>query len=183
MPIVEVIGVLTALSYLVLAMRESPWCWVYAILSSICYMVVFYHAELFTEVLLQVFFIFIAVQGFLLWHKREDDGGIHINIGTGRENLRDIGLCLVATIGVGELTRRYAGASLALPDAAITIFSMYATVLVKRKRIENWLYWIVIDSGAAVLYGIKELYLTAGLFILYVFLAIIGYRQWKSRMN
>jgi nicotinamide mononucleotide transporter len=146
-------------------------------------MVVFYHAELFTEVLLQVFFIFIAVQGFLLWHKREDDGGIHINIGTGRENLRDIGLCLVATIGVGELTRRYAGASLALPDAAITIFSMYATVLVKRKRIENWLYWIVIDSGAAVLYGIKELYLTAGLFILYVFLAIIGYRQWKSRMN
>lgn len=183
MSIIEIIGVLTALLYLVLAMRESPWCWVFAVLSSICYMVVFYHAQLFTEVLLQIFFILIAVQGFLLWRRDSEEAGIPIHFGAGRENLRDIGLCFIITIFVGELTSRYAGAPLAVPDAAITIFSMYATVLVKRKRIENWLYWIVIDSGAAVLYGIKELYLTAGLFILYVFLAIIGYRQWKSRMN
>mgnify|MGYP006311613507 CR=1 FL=1 len=51
--------------------------------------------------------------------------------------------------------------------------------MVAKKKIENWLYWIVVDAAAAYMYFYKELYLTSLLFVLYVILVIFGFYEWK----
>ena len=50
--------------------------------------------------------------------------------------------------------------------------------MVTQKILENWLYWLVIDSVSIYLYLDRELYLTAALFAVYVIIVIFGYRQW-----
>jgi nicotinamide mononucleotide transporter len=50
--------------------------------------------------------------------------------------------------------------------------------MVARKILENWLYWVVIDSASIYLYLDRELYLTALLFLAYIVIAVFGYRQW-----
>ena len=181
--LIEFVAVITALFYVLLAMQERPWCWFFAIVSSVCYIFVFMATELFTEAMLQFFFIGISIQGFFLWQGGQKQQAPSIHFGSRIRNIQGVLLCLVLTVSLGEFTRRYTGASLAYPDAAITIFSIYATFLAKDKRIENWLYWVIIDSGAVVLYGVKELYLTAVLFGLYVFLALLGFYQWKKKLT
>jgi len=54
---------------------------------------------------------------------------------------------------------------------------------VTRKVLENWLYWLVIDSAAIVLYIDRELYLTALLMMLYLLLATIGWFIWRQQFN
>jgi len=61
------------------------------------------------------------------------------------------------------------------------VFSVMNTFLMARKVIENWLYWIVINSGAIILYWQAELYITIVLFIIYLALAIVGYKEWQKK--
>ena len=55
--------------------------------------------------------------------------------------------------------------------------------LLTKKKIENWLVWIVVDAFAAGLYFYKELYPTAILFVVYTIMAFAGYFQWKKSIN
>ena len=66
-------------------------------------------------------------------------------------------------------------------DAFITVFSVYTTMMVAHKVLENWLYWIVINSFACYLYFAKEMYLTGALFIFYVLFAVYGYINWRQQ--
>jgi len=55
------------------------------------------------------------------------------------------------------------------------------TLMVARKVLENWLYWVVINIISVYLFLDRELYQTAGLLVLYVILAIVGYAIWLKR--
>jgi nicotinamide mononucleotide transporter len=60
---------------------------------------------------------------------------------------------------------------------------VFATWLVARKVLENWLYWIVLDSLGAGLYWSQGLIATALLFVLYAAIAVQGYRSWRSSIS
>jgi nicotinamide mononucleotide transporter len=72
------------------------------------------------------------------------------------------------------------GAALPFTDAFTTVFSIIATILVARKNLENWLYWIVIDIVATGVYINREMYPTALLFFLYTLIAVFGWINWKN---
>ena len=63
-------------------------------------------------------------------------------------------------------------------DSFTTWGSIVTTWMVARKILENWLYWLVIDSASIYLYLDRELYLTAALFAVYLVIVIFGYFQW-----
>ena len=63
-------------------------------------------------------------------------------------------------------------------DAFTTVAAIMATYMVACKVLENWLYWFIIDSVSIYLYLSRDLYLTALLFFVYLFLIVIGLRTW-----
>ena len=67
--ILECIAVLTAILYLVLAAKEDVKCWYAAIISSLIYIYIMYQADLFMESILQVFYVLMAIYGWLQWNK------------------------------------------------------------------------------------------------------------------
>ena len=175
---VELLGVIFALPYLLLAMVESRLCWIAAIISSVCYIEVFFSSQLYTESGLQLFFIVLSVQGLRRWNSSASDIPLVTRMSY-QQHLTGCALCLVVSAALGTLLFFTTGAPFAFVDSALTVFSVYTSYLVTEKILENWLYWIGIDLIAAVLYLYKGLFLTAGLFFLYVILAAIGYLQWK----
>jgi nicotinamide mononucleotide transporter len=54
--------------------------------------------------------------------------------------------------------------------------------MVAKKLIENWIYWFVIDLISVFLFLTRDLYLTAGLFIVYLIIVVFGYKTWKKSM-
>jgi nicotinamide mononucleotide transporter len=63
------------------------------------------------------------------------------------------------------------------------VFSVITTWMLAHKILENWLYWIVIDSAAVILYWKSGYYVTIILFILYIILAFYGYFKWYKIKN
>ena len=66
-------------------------------------------------------------------------------------------------------------------DAATTMSALLATWMVANKMLENWLYWIAIDTASVGLYLSRDLKLTAILFAGYVVLASWGYLTWRKQ--
>ena len=68
-------------------------------------------------------------------------------------------------------------------DSFTTVFSIFATFMVAKKILGNWLYWIVIDIASVYLYDSRDLKQTAFLFIVYTAFAIYGYFSWIKKME
>jgi nicotinamide mononucleotide transporter len=186
---IEAIGATLALVYLILAMRESSLCWLAAIVSSILYLQIFLEVHLYTEAALQVFYIILAVKGYHSWHvSRKAHEGLSesepkkITTMSKNQHLVFIAFSISGSLLVGYFFSRYTDAALPYIDALITCFSVSTTYLVTEKILENWVYWIVIDAVAVILYLSKDLYITAFLFSLYVVLALRGYQMWKAKV-
>ena len=87
---------------------------------------------------------------------------------------------MLATVISGYILTVTTDARLPYVDSFTTWASILTTVMVARKVLENWLYWIVINSVSIFLYLDRELYQTAAMFVLYLVLATIGYFAWRK---
>ena len=176
---VELAAVLLGIAYLLLAMRESLWCWYAALVSTALFLHLFWQVNLLMESALQVYYIGMAVYGW--WHWRHG-GANHETLAISRWPLRNhliaISLVLLAALISGTLLAQNTNAALPYLDSFTTWGSIVTTWMVARKILENWLYWLVIDSASIYLYLDRELYLTAALFAVYVVIVIFGYFQW-----
>jgi len=95
-------------------------------------------------------------------------------------HIRVITTVLVISLVSGYLLAENTRAVWPYIDAFTTWASVITTWMVAKKVIENWLYWIVIDSVSIFLYIDRGLYLTALLFVAYVIIVIFGYFNWKK---
>ena len=182
-PAAEWVAVVFAFAYLVLAIRQNAWCWACSMVSSAIFLVLFARGGLVMQAGLQVFYVAMAVYGWWAW-RRGGDGAQPV-LPVRRWPLRWHLLAMAAIAVVSVVNGRWvagAGSNDVVPyvDALTAWVSVFATWLVARKVLENWLYWIVIDMVAAALYFTQGLHATAVLFVVYSLVAIRGYRQWQA---
>jgi nicotinamide mononucleotide transporter len=179
MSVWEAAAVLLGVAYLLLAMRESLWCWYAAFASTSIFLVLFWNVNLLMESALQVYYLAMAVYGWWQWQR---GGAGHTALAISRWNARQHLVAVAAVLLVsavsGALLQHYTGAALPYLDSFTTWGSVLTTWMVARKILENWLYWLVIDSVSIYLYLDRGLYLTAGLFFLYLIIVLFGYRKW-----
>ncbi len=90
---------------------------------------------------------------------------------------------IVATVANVHLLAGDENALVRYADSFVAWGSVVATWMMTRKIIENWLYWILFDLVAAALYFSQGFHATAGLFLVYVVLAVRGYRQWRRDLT
>ena len=83
----------------------------------------------------------------------------------------------------GYVAHRYSTHALPYLDGFITAFSLVATWMTAKKILQNWIFWIIVDALAMYLYASRAFYLIALLYAIYTVLAVIGYYQWKKRIQ
>jgi nicotinamide mononucleotide transporter len=125
----------------------------------------------------------MAIYGFYNWNKSGQSSSPAIRWIGLKSNLFIIGIGAVVSILIGYTSSYFTDASFPIIDALTTVFSLIATWMVTQKRIENWLYFIVIDMISIYLYTSKELYVTIGLFVVYIVIAIFGFINWNKQLT
>ena len=180
----EILAVIFALAYLVLAIKENIACWLAAIVSTSIYTVLMFKAGLYMESALQIFYILMAIYGWYSWRHGDGPGNkLKISSWTPNRHILPVSIILLATGISGTLLNNFTDAAMPYLDSLTTWGAIFSTWLVARKIIQNWHYWFVIDSLSVYLYVNRDLHLTAGLFMLYLVLIVIGLRQWRKSMN
>lgn len=181
----EWVAVVLALAYLLLAVRQHIACWAFAALSSGIFLWLFARAGLPMQAALQAFYIAMAAYGWFSWR-----GGLAEHQRTRPVvrwppawHLASIVAIVVVSVVSGRWSESGSHPAIPYVDAFVAWGSVYATWLVARKVLENWLYWIVLDLVAAGLYWSQGLYATALLFVLYAGIAAQGYRSWRSTIS
>ena len=179
----EVAAVALAIAYLLLVIRQNIWCWAAAITSTTIYAVLMYRAALYMESALQLFYIAIAIYGWQQW-RQGGNPDMELPVRTWRPvfHLVTISGILLLAATSGALLSRYTAAALPYLDSFTTWGAIVTTWMVARKILENWIYWFVIDGVSVYLYISRELYLTSGLFVLYLVLIVIGFQTWRRSM-
>ena len=179
----EAIAAAIGLAYLLLAVRRNLWCWLCAFVSTSIYLVVFLRANLYMQSALQVFYLIMAVVGFMDWRRgRSDQGDVLIRRWSWGQHLAAFGVVAVATLVNGWWLSDTAAAA-PYADSFVTWASVITTWMVARRVIENWLYWIVVDAVAAWLYFSQGLLVTTLLFVIYIAIVIRGYVVWRREQH
>jgi nicotinamide mononucleotide transporter len=172
-------AVLFAVLYLVFAIRQNILCWVCAGISTAIYVYLFLNARLYMESVLNVFYFAMAVYGWSVWyHGRTDDHELPVSVWSAVVHAYAIAAIISASLISGYLLSEYTDAAFPYIDSMTTWAAVWATFLVARKVLENWWYWLVIDTASIFIYWSRDLQLTSVLFAIYVIMIPFGLISW-----
>lgn len=177
----EIFAALLGMAYIIFASRESQWCWPIAFISTLIYTLLFWEGQLPMQALLNFYYMGMAIYGYNLWRKHgSTEDKLAITSWSWTKQLSVIVIATVLSVITAyylEITETSQNPYL---DASVTIFSVINTWLMAKKVLQNWLYWIVIDAAAIVLYAQSGYYATVILFSVYTILAVIGFLSWQK---
>jgi nicotinamide mononucleotide transporter len=176
--LLEVSGVITGILCVYLAARNNIWSWPIAIVSVIIYIFIFLEAKLYADTGLQVYFLIMNIYGWYFWSHKPDE-----KVPVSSIKIKEIILSVIAvaifTMLLGSFLFRQTDASFPFIDSFCTACSLVAQVFLARKVMQNWLIWIVVDLIYIGVYIAKDLHLTAGMYALYIYIATMGYIEWR----
>jgi nicotinamide mononucleotide transporter len=180
----EIIAVIFGLLCVTLVVRQSIWCWPTGLVQVSLYIVIFYQVKLYSDVILHIFYVAMNIYGWVHWlHGGKDRGELPVTWLTDRGRAAWIGVTGAGTLLWGYAMASWTDAALPFGDAFTTVASLVAQWLMARKRIENWLFWIAVDIAAVVIYAYKGLYLTSGLYAVFLGLCIAGWIAWRRDLQ
>ena len=179
----EVVGVVSGILGVWLTTRQKIWCWPVGLVSVVSFIVVFYRARLYGAMGLQCVYVGLIAYGWHAW----------LHGGEGRRALsvsrvpRRVAVLLAVVAAAGSGLAGYglrAGTDHVLPyvDGFTTSFSLAAQWMQARKYLENWFVWVVVDLAYVGMSLSQGLALTAGLYGVYIGLALLGFRDWRRSM-
>ncbi len=178
----ELMAVVLGIAYLLLAVRENILCWYAAFAQTLILTVLFWDASLLMESGLQVYYLAMAVYGWYQWrfHPGSKRDCLPVTTWTMVRHGQVLVVVLLLSSMSGFFLSRGTEAAWPYLDSFTTWASVATTYMVAKKILENWLYWVVIDTLSVFLYADRGLYLMALLFVAYVLIALIGFWQWRN---
>jgi nicotinamide mononucleotide transporter len=184
MPAWEITAVIFGIAYVLLAAKESLWAWFFAFFGTLIYTILFWDGALLSSALLNFYYMIMAVYGFVLWRGGKGSSeNLAITSWSFSKNITVIIYGVIVSLIVGYLSATYTPAKFAYLDGFVMIFSVIATWMLAHKILENWIFWIVIDAAAVVLYWKSGYHATIVLFMFYIVLALYGHLSWRKVFN
>ena len=176
----ELVATVLAVWMVVCNLRVDPLGWPLAIASSALYGLLFVHSKLYGEAALQGVFIVLGAWGWWQWLRGSTGDGRKLQVR--RLSPRQRWLALAATLAawplLGALLARLTDSDVPYLDALPTVGSLLGQYLLARKWLDNWPAWVAVNVFSVALFATKGLWLTTGLYLLFVVMALAGWRAW-----
>jgi nicotinamide mononucleotide transporter len=177
----EVAASLLGIGYVILATRESQWCWPLAFVSTFIYTILFWDGQLPMQALMNFYYMGMAIYGYLLWRKHGDiEDNLAISSWSWTQHVLFLATGIILTVATASYLSSINASQSPYLDAGVSVFSILNTVLMARKVLQNWLYWVVIDAAAIMLYAQNGYYATIVMYSVYLILAVVGFFSWQK---
>jgi len=179
----EIIAMLLGVAYAVLAARRNRLCWIAGAISSALAALLAGMNGLPMQSGLQVFFVGMAVYGWLSWTRSAAQGELPVSVWPAKWHLAAAVVVTALAFAIAKVLAAETKAAWPLLDSLTTGFSLLATWLAARAKLENWLYWIVIDGVLVFLFYVQDMPYLALLNVLFIGIAAGGFVAWRRRLH
>lgn len=183
----DILGTLVGLVYIYQEYKASIWLWVTGIVMPVIYMFVYLDAGLYADFGMQVYYTLAAIYGLVIWkwgkQKNQEQTPIAISHIRLSVCIQSAIFFLVAWAALYLILIHCTNSNVPVLDSFGNALSFVGLWWLARKYIEQWWIWIVVDIELAALYVYKDIPFTASLYAVYVVIACLGYRKWRTMMQ
>ena len=183
-PFIEPAAVVTGIATVALTVRQAIVSWPIGIVSTALFLLLFLEAGLYADSVLQGLYILLGFYGWWHWlHGGPRGNDLPVTTASPRTRvLLALGVVL-ATLAVGRFLDVTTDSTVPYPDAATTVLSITAQILLTRKYLESWPVWIFgVNLPYIAIYLYKGLAMTAALQLVFIALSIAGWVAWRRSM-
>jgi len=160
--------------------------WVVGFISSLIYVFVYYQTKVYGYAVLYIYYVAVSVYGWRCWrYSRQPDGVTELKISRLKLFPAFIfaAITVILCIGTGYMLVQFTDSPVPYLDALGVSLSIVATWMLARKILEHWVLWIFINLFSSALFFSRGLYLTAGLFVAYAIMSVVGWVKWKKSIH
>lgn len=168
-----------------LAARNHWSTWPLGVIGCILFAALFFKAKLYADTTLQIFFIATNLIGWWMWNKPAGRAGdLPITrVSPYTVILILMPLAIATALAYGTLLARTTDAHFPVIDSFVLTFSVAAQFLLMARKLETWIFWIIVDIIAVPLFASRGLYLTSFVYVLFLGNAVYGFMNWRKEMN
>jgi len=186
---VELIGTFFGLISVYYASRANILTWSTGIVNEVFLFILFYQVQLYADMFLQVYFLIVTLYGWYNWNTKSTDN--RISETTKKSKIFLLSVIILCSLISGYIFTNihlylptYFKIKAAYPfiDSFVMISSVIATVLLAKKKIENWYLWITVDVICVILYYKKGVYFLSIEYFIFLGLASYGLYNWKKQL-
>ncbi len=176
----EAIAVIFGLLSVWFSMKENILVYPTGIISVVIYIYITFNYKLYADTGINFYYLVASIYGWYFWTNTKDNRTqIKISMMTGSEWLITI-LLAICSFTLIRFGLDFTDSDVPNWDSITTTTAIVGMWLMARKKLENWIAWIITDLIAVPLYFYKELYLTSFQFLVFTILATMGYFAWRK---
>ncbi len=178
---IEIVGAAFSFLYLILEVKQNWVMWIIGIISSSFYIYIFFHAHLFANMGMNIYYTAMSFYGLYCWKLAKTTGeGNDFHFINTKLTFLLIFISLVVFGIIYSILLHFPESEVPIPDTLIATLSIVATWMTAKKIVECWYPWIFVNFFAIGLYAHQHLYPTAILYIFYGILSIVGLIRWRK---
>ena len=152
------------------------------IISVVIYVFITYENKIYAESGINIYYFVMSVYGWILWTSKNKKIKKNISVCSKKENIIYL-IAFLAFFSILLVVLRNTDSDVIFLDSITTAFSLTAMLLLARRKLENWIYWILADIIYIPLFIYKELYVTSLQYFVFLALAISGYFLWRKKIK
>jgi nicotinamide mononucleotide transporter len=180
----EVLGFVTGVSCVLLGIREIPWSWPVGISYNVLLFTVYWTHGVYALASLQIVYIGISLYGWRNWlHGGAGHNALRVSNTPPRLGWLLAFSSVIVIVALHALLSRYSDSSVPWMDAITTALSLVAQYLLSRKFMGTWVVFAFVDVIAIVINFEKHLYPIMALYVFFIVLCMVGYRQWSKSLR
>lgn len=180
----ELIGFLFGIAGVWLTVRKNIWCFPTGIVNVLITAYLVFDKKLFADTLQQLVYFVLLVAGWVIWiTKKKEQHEVKIEATYIKEYLIMIPVFLAGSFLMGWLLQNHSTASLPYADSFATVLCFMAQWMIAKRKIENWILWMIANPAYIIIYIMKEMPLYAILSGVYLLMAVLGYREWNKMLK
>ena len=205
----DIVTTVLGLAYILLEYRASVWMWLVGFLMQSLGIVLYYQKGLYADCGMEFYYLAVTIYGWWRWKASpspSEGGDVQLPVASSSNQTtppsEGLGeacgairhfprhlilpwLCIIGVVWgvIYWLLVTYTNSTVPLADSFTTALSIIGIWALAHKFLEQWFIWIAVDVVTSVLYFYKDIPFKAGLYALYVVIAIFGYRKWRKLMR
>lgn len=168
-----------------LLIKQNIWTFPIGLLFSVVTLAVLIQQKLYANSIETAYYLVMNAYGWWWWTRGQQGTGSELVVTRmpGRWWFGLAGLGVLVTLALGGFLDSYTDADLAYIDSATTTAAFVAMWMSARKYLQSWVLWLVVDIAYVGLYVYKGLPTYAVLYVIYLGLAVVGWRAWQRNLN
>lgn len=178
----EYIAVFFGIASVIFSRLENIWVYPTGIVNTTVYIYLSIVAGLYAEAGVNFYYTVMSIVGWVLWaQKKEGEKVLHITRSSKREWLIALAFFASCWLVLWWVLRSYTNSTVPLADGFASAAAYTGMWLMARKKLENWLWWIVTNIASIPLYFIKGFVFTSFQYLVFLVLAVMGYVEWRRK--